>query len=382
MKRFIFFVLPVVLGLTLASTKTYPNDGGWARLLGTSDYDSGIAIAVDSNGNSYITGRTRGDLDGNTNAGGQDIFIAKYSANGTKQWVRLLGTSTGDDNGRGITLDSNGNCYITGGTLGDLDGQSNAGGMDIFITKYDSNGNKKWTRMLGTATWERGLGIALDSNGYAYITGESSGDLDGQSRLGFVDIFIVKYDSSGNKQWTRLLGTSLWDSGFDIALDSNSNSYITGKTQGNLDGRIHAGSEDIFVAKYDSSGNKKWTRLFGTSALDTGRSIALDTNGNSYITGFTYGDLDGNTNAGSADIFVAKYDSSGNKKWTRLLGTSDLDFGIGIAVDSDGNRYVTGSTQGDLEDQSNAGGQDILVWKTAERIGGAMPWIPLLLPDD
>jgi hypothetical protein len=279
-------------------------------------------------------------------------------------------------------LDSNGYAYITGESSGDLDGQSRLGFVDIFIVKYDSSGNKQWTRLLGTSLWDSGFDIALDSNSNSYITGKTQGNLDGRIHAGSEDIFVAKYDSNGNKKWTRLLGTSNDDIGHGIVVDSNGNSYITGFTYGDLDGNTNAGSEDIFVAKYDSSGNKKWTRLFGTSALDTGRSIALDTNGNSYITGFTYGDLDGNTNAGSADIFVAKYDSSGNKKWTRLLGTSDLDFGIGIAVDSDGNRYVTGSTQGDLEDQSNAGGQDILVWKTAERIGGAMPWIPLLLPDD
>ena len=339
--------------------------GEWVRLLGTSSRDDGYGIAVDSNGNIYVTGFTEGDLHGNTNAGKADIFVSKYDTYGTRQWTELLGTSV-TDHGYGIAVDSNGNIYATGHTEADLDGNTNAGSWDIFVSKYDTYGTRQWTELLGTSAQERGQGIAVDSNGNIYVTGFTEGDLDGKTNAGGKDIFVSKYDTNGTRQWTQLLGTSSHDNGYGIVVDSNGNIYVTGGTNGDLDGNTNAGLADIFVSKYDTNGTRQWTELLGTSSDHDGYGIAVDSNGNIYVTGFTEGDLHGNTNAGNQDIFVSKYDTTGTRQWTKLLGTSSWDDGTGIAVDSNGNIYVTGHTKGDLDGNTNAGDFDIFIWKLVD----------------
>jgi len=112
-----------------------------SRQLARSSNDYAYGVATDSSGNVYVTGFTRGALDGNTSAGSNDLFVVKYSYSGTKQWTKQLGTS-GNDNASGVATDSSGNVYVTGYTRGGLDG-TNAGSRDIFVVKYNSSGTKQ-----------------------------------------------------------------------------------------------------------------------------------------------------------------------------------------------------------------------------------------------
>lgn len=365
--------------LLLLSDSVKHRDEGWLRLLGSSVGDAGYSIATDPNGNSYVTGYTAGDPDDeNRNNGSEDIFVAKYDADGNKQWTRLLGTSE-SDNGQGIAVDSSGNSYITGYTGGDLEGETNAGHDDIFVAKYDTDGNREWTRQFGTSHYDYGMGIAVDSNGNSYLTGYTQE----QNQWGDIveeDIVLAKYDANGTEQWSITFGTPELDAGHGIAVDSNGNSYITGYTRGDLNNPpdTNQGGRDVFIAKYDTAGNEQWTRLLGTGQTEVGNSITVDAKGNSYITGYTWGDLGDppDTNQGNSDIFVAKYDAGGTKQWTRLLGTASLDSGSGIAVDPSGNSYSTGHVRGDLDGNTNAGATDIFVAKCDA--GGTKQWTRLL----
>jgi hypothetical protein len=339
----------------------------WTKLLGTSGGDEAYHVAIDSNNNVYITGYVGGSLDGETNAGSNDAFLAKYDSAGTKLWTKVLGTVTTETNSiveraYGVSIDSNNNVYITGFTQGSLDGQTNAGGNDAFLAKYDSAGTKLWTKVLGTVTTdsnsisEVAYSVAIDSNNNVYITGSTTGNLDGETHAGSYDAFLAKYDSAGTKVWTKLLGTSANEFSHVVAIDSNNNVYITGSTSGNLDGQTNAGGNDAFLAKYDSAGTKVWTKLLGTSATEYSNGVAIDSNNNVYITGDTYGSLDGETSAGLRDAFLAKYDSAGTKVWTKLLGTSAIEFSNGVAIYSNNNVYITGHTSGNLDGETNAGG--------------------------
>jgi hypothetical protein len=102
----------------------------------------GIDVTIDSSGNIYVTGFTGGGLDGNTSSGKEDIILVKYNSSGTKQWTKQLGTSTFEE-GSGVTTDPSGNIYVTGGTLGGLDGNTSSGSGDIFLVKYNSSGIKQ-----------------------------------------------------------------------------------------------------------------------------------------------------------------------------------------------------------------------------------------------
>jgi len=334
----------------------------WTKQLGTASYDYGNGVATDGSGNIYVTGYTSGGLDGNTNVGGRDIFLTKYDTNGNKLWTKQLGTAS-YDYGNGVATDGSGNIYVTGYTYGGLDGNTNVGGCDIFLTKYDTNGNKLWTKQLGTANDDYGNGVATDGSGNIYVTGYTYGGLDGNTNAGGFDIFLTKYDTSGNKLWTKQLGTANDDYGYGVATDGSGNIYVTGYTDGSLDGNTNAGGDDIFLTKYDTNGNKLWTRQLGTANDDAGCGVATYGSGNIYVTGYTYGSLDGNTNAGSFDIFLTKYDTNGNKLWTRQLGTASYDDGWGVATDGSGNVYVTGYTYGSLDGNTNVGGEDIFLTK-------------------
>jgi Beta-propeller repeat. len=146
-----------------------------------------------------VTGWTNGGLDGNTNAGGDDLFVVKYYDNGTNQWTKQLGTSS-NDNANGIDTDSSGNVYVTGWTSEGLDGNTYAGGDDLFVVKYNSSGAKQWTKQLETSSSESFNLVATDSSGNVYISGATNGGLDGNTNAGGSDFFLVKYDSNGNKQ--------------------------------------------------------------------------------------------------------------------------------------------------------------------------------------
>jgi hypothetical protein len=338
----------------------------WTKQLGTSSNEWGNGVTTDSSGNIYVTGYTGGGLDGNTNSGKEDIFLIKYNSSGTKQWTQQLGTTLWDD-GRGVTTDSSGNIFVTGKTEGGLDGNTSGdvfpGSGDIFLVKYDSSGTKQWTQQLGTTSSDYGFGVTTDSSGNIYVTGFTYGDLDGNTSSGSGDIFLVKYDSSGTKQWTKQLGTSSLDVGIDVTIDSSGNIYVTGFTGGGLDGNTSSGKEDIILVKYNSSGTKQWTKQLGTSSLDEGNDITIDSSGNIYVTGYTGGGLDGNTSSGKNDIFLIKYNSSGTKQWTKQLGTSTFEEGSGVTTDPSGNIYVTGGTLGGLDGNTSSGSGDIFLVK-------------------
>ena len=280
-------------------------------------------------------------------------------------WTKLLGTSSAEFS-YGVATASDGSIFITGYTQGDLDGETNAGGLDAFLTKYSSDGTKAWTKLLGTSTFELSQGVETASDGSIYITGYTMGDLDGETNAGGYDAFLTKYSSDGTKAWTKLLGTSSDEIGQEVATASDGSIYITGYTQGDLDGETNAGNRDAFLTKYSSDGTKAWTKLLGTSSFDIGYGVATASDGSIFITGYAKGDLDGETNAGSSDILVTKYSSDGTKVWTKLVGTTDFDLGRAITTSSDGSIYVTGYTQGALNDETNAGNFDAFLMKLAE----------------
>jgi len=276
----------------------------------TNDYANGVA--TDSSGNVYVTGGTKGGLDGNTSAGDTDLFVIKYNSSGTKQWTKQLGSS-GRDSANGIAIDSSGNVYVTGVTFGGLDWNTSAGANDLFLVKYNSSGTKQWTEQLGSASSDFANGVATDSSGNVYVAGATYGGLDGNSKKNS-DLFVVKYNSSGTKQWTKQLGTSSRDYAYGVATDSSGNVYVSGVTYGGLDGNTSAGNSDLFVVKYNSSGTKQWTKQMGSSSRDYDYGVATDSSRNVYVSGDTYGGLDNNTNAGYNDLFVVKYNSSGTKQ--------------------------------------------------------------------
>jgi Beta-propeller repeat len=374
----------------------------WSRFLQASSGTSILTVSNNSSdvsGSVYATGTTWESLDGQAFQGRQNSFAIKYDSSGNKQWIRLLGGAgsthtNGSTNGYGIIPDGQGNVFVTGYTnVNDLDGQPKKGYEDAFVVKYDSHGNKLWTRRLGGGnTYDNGTTegrrIISDAQGNVYIAGSTNAvALDGEIRGPDQNVFLVKYDSSGTKQWLRFLnvhGFATDSTGnmylhleapsrvvkFDndgniqpfavlsnpakaITFDRNGNFYAMGTTDIDLDGQPLHGTIDAFVMKYDGSGQKQWTRLFGDPLATydfvdaTPRGIVTDTFGNVYI-----GGNNSKTRLfGGATIFntfLVKYDGTGNKIWSESTLMRSLtpcrDRTSGIASGPDDTVYLTGST--------------------------------------
>jgi hypothetical protein len=341
------------------------------------DY-GGSGIAVDSSGNSFLIGYFEGTATFGstslTSSGERDIYVAKLSSSGSWLWAVKAGGSLSDE-GLGIAVDSSGSAYATGhfegtATFGPTS-LTSSGERDIYIAKLSSSGSWQWAVRAGGSLSDEGLGIAVDSSGSAYATGHYEGTATfGSTSLnssGESDIFVAKLSSSGLWQWAVRAGGSLSDEGHGIAVDLSGDVSVTGYFEGTATFDSHmeytSGDSNLFVAKLNSSGLWQWTASAGYNGADEGHGIAVDSIGSIYVTGFYSKWLSTNDEAGSSninyhstgerDVFIGKVSSSGLWLWAVGAGGSYLDEGHGIAVDSSGSSYVTGSFYDSLWSEKN-----------------------------
>ena len=324
----------------------------WIQQLGVIQGDL-PGIAVDVNDNSYVTGTTGGNFDGLPKTGSKDTFVIMLNPSGEKQWTALLGVAGVETRGYGITADESGFSYVTGTTAGNLDGQTLTGSADAFITKYDPSGVKQWTQLFGVAGFKtEGHGIGVDGSGNIYVTGNVTGLSNDK-----ISFFVTKYSSTGANQWMVQLGDKAW--GNAIAVDASGNCYMTGTTLTTFDG-LDLGTGSLgasFITKYNSAGEKQWTELLGSInegggitgwGFSTGNTITLDESGNCYVAGWMLKFV----NEMATVVFIEKFNSAGEKQWTRrlgaapTLGTYTYTIGAGVAVDQYPNVFVTGYVEG------------------------------------
>jgi hypothetical protein len=357
------FTTGTLSGRADAFIRKYDADGNevWTRQFGTSVADVlAMGVVVDGSG-IYVVGRADYALAGQPNGGNGDAFVRKYDHNGNETWTRQFGTSQFDE-ANGVGVDSSG-VYVAGLTVSSLPGQMSAGSRDAFVRKYDTSGNEVWTRQFGGPSDDRANGVAVDSSG-VYVAGQIQTSSGGDG-----DAILRKYDASGNEAWTRQFGSPRFTTRAVGAAVDTAGVYVTGFTTGTLPGQTSGGNSDPFVRTYDVSGNEVWTRQFAGAGPASDFAQAVDSDGNLYVVGKTFGSMPGHTNAGDtlspeagADAFVRKYDAIGNEVWTRQFGTSASDQANGVAADFSGV-YVVGQTAGTLPGQANAGGVDAFVRK-------------------
>ncbi|MDB9450838.1 Calx-beta domain-containing protein, partial [Dolichospermum circinale] len=339
----------------------YNPDGSqaWIKQFGTSGTDYALGTGNDNAGNVYAAGYTNGAFTGATNLGSNDGFITKYTSTGTLAWVKQFGTAA-DDTSYGISVDSNGNSYVIGGTYGAFTGNVTQGAYDAYIAKYDTNGTQTWIKQFGTNQYDEAIGVSLDSNDNIYVLGSTAGAFAGNTNVSGFDVFVSKYNSSGTQAWVKQLGSSgnnyVGING--ISTDSTGNVFITGYTDGTFSGNTSLGSLDGFVAKYSTTGTLDWVQQFGTTSDDYSIASKTDSAGNTYVAGWTSGQLTGNTALGGYDGFLAKYNTSGTRLWVKQFGTNSNDYANGLSIDKLGNIYVSGWTDGSFPTYTNQGGQD------------------------
>jgi hypothetical protein len=360
----------------------------WSKSAIGSRTDEGISVSADASGNVFFTGYfysptiTFGSITlinadtSTTDDGFDDVFVAKYDANGNVLWAKCAGGINYDE-GYSVSADANGNAFVAGyfystaitfGTTTLINADTAGITQDVFIAKYDANGNVLWAKRAGGINYDEGYSVSADANGNVYLTGYfysptitfgnttlTNADTSGNSD----DLFIVKYDLNGNILWAKRAGGLKNDEGYSLSADANGNVLLTGYFSsptisfGNttLTNADPSGiTDDIFIAKYDSSGNVLWAKSVGGTNYDYGYSVSADASGNAFITGafesssITFGSTT-LTNAASefTNVFIAKYDSNGNFLWAKSAGGTQQDAGYSISADANGNAFVTGS---------------------------------------
>jgi len=328
----------------------------WNTFMGSSDGDWGLGIAVDPGGNVYVSGESWESWGTplNSHAGDIDAFAAKLNSDGVLQWNTFMGGSSFDWT-YGFAVDTTGNAYITGQSEGTWGTPVNpfSGWADAFIVKLNSNGALQWHTFMGTFDdffGDLAAGLVADMSGNVYVTGYSDATwgtpLNAHAGTDFYDAFIAKLNSSGVRQWNTFMGGAGEDLGSDLALDESGNIYVTGSSDASWGTPLNAhggtGFHDAFVAKLNSSGLRQWNTFMG--ARNSGRGIVLDGSGSLYVVGssFETWGMPVNAHAGGYDAFAAKLNSSGALQWNTFLGSSDADFGSGIAMDGNTAVYVVG----------------------------------------
>jgi hypothetical protein len=376
---------PLVIDPVVLSYSTY---------LGGNGGDCGAAIAVDASGNAYVTGNTT-STDFPTTAGAfqvpfggninGDAFVTKLNPTGTALVYSTYLGGSGEDEGQGIAVDAAGNAYVTGYTRSNnfpitagafqTTFADPAGSGDVFVTKIDPTGAALvYSTYLGGSgderTWSIGR-IAVDRSGSAYVTGSTlsadfpitAGAFQSVHSGAFDNPFVTKLDPTGS---TLIYSTFLGEgTGHGIAVDSNGSAYVIGNVQGpfpTTSGAVQRTSGEVFVTKLDPTGTTLiYSTLLG-GGREGGEAIAVDAEGNAYVTGYTYsanfpttpgafqpifGDaLDPPNRFGpDPDAFVTKLNPTGSALvYSTYLGGNGGDRGAGIAVDAAGNAYVTGGT--------------------------------------
>ena len=297
-------------------------------------------------------------------------FLSIISNAQSHSWVQAKSAGgTGQDKATSVTVDASGNTYVAGYfqsntiTFGSFT-LTNAGGYDdIFLVKYDANGNVLWAKSAGGTADDDATSIAVDASGNTYVAGtfESSSITFGSITLTnghtwYGDIFVAKYDTNGNVLWAKSAGGTDYDIANSVAVDASGNTYLTGMfcsssitfgstTLTNANG-IHQ-TPDLFLAKYDAGGNVLWAKSVGGTGYECAYSVAINASGNPYVAGYfnsstlSFGSTT-LTNAGNPDIFLAKYDAGGNVLWAKSAGGTGTDIATSVAVDNSGNPYVVG----------------------------------------
>jgi hypothetical protein len=357
----------------------------YSTYLGGSGLDTGYAIAIDDSENAYVAGFTQSDdfptlnpyQATHSDTAYRDAFVAKLDSTGSSLvYSTYIGGVAGDDEGYGIAVDSAGNAYVTGYTAGGFPTQTpyqvsfGGGSNDAFVTKFTTTGDAlSYSTFLGGDGDDMGRSIAVDSSGNAYVTGYTQSSnfptqnafQSSHSDTAYKDAFVTKLSSTGAALSfsTYLGGSGGDDDAFRIALDSSDSSYAVGTTESssfptqNPYQASYAGGSDAFVTKLSSDGaSLSYSTYLGGAASESGSGIAVDSSGNAFVSGTTLSSNFPTQNpyqpslSGGSDTFLTKFSSTGNTiSYSTYLGGTDLDPSYGIAVDSSGNAYVSGFTQ-------------------------------------
>ncbi len=365
----------------------------WGTYYGGIGQDWGYGTSVDGSGNVYLSGYAEsnsGNVIATTGAhqimhGGSvyDAFIVKFNGNGIRQWGTYYGGS-GSDYGGSCCADNLGNIYLTGTTSSNLGSaistfgshQSAFGGgnTDAYIVKFDGNGIRQWGTYYGGSGEDESTSVKADANGNVYLAGyttSSNGNSIATASAhqaiyggGTYDAYVVKFNSSGLRQWATYYGDAGLEFGNEVGVDGSGNVILVGVTQsytGTAIATVNAhqityggGSKDAFIVKFDGSGSRLWGSYYGGAGEDGGNGVCTDVFGNVYLTGFTESNTgttiatnnahQPNYGGGLLDAYLVKFNTNGIRQWGTYYGGQGRDNAIKACIDVLNNVYVGGQT--------------------------------------
>lgn len=395
MKKIVLSLFALIQTLTV-SAQTPALE--WAKKIGAANTQQGLSIVTDPSDNVYSLSYFAGTVDfdpgiatstisaaGTTGQG--DFAVTKLDANGNFVWVKSFG-GTSNDVARSISLDVNGNIYITGYFQGTCDFDpsvgtttlTSVGNNDAFVLKLNSSGDLLWVKNIGSTGDDRGYSLRVDALGNVYSTGQffNTTDFDFTSpathtltSLGQADIYVLKLDANGNFVWVKQIGGSLGNFARAIDLDGSGNPIVSGFYTGVCDFDPSPvtftlqtnGGNDFFITKLDVTGNLLWAKSLGTAGNDASFCIDIDNSNNILVGGVFEGNLDFDLSAntytltsyGFQDAFILKLDANGDYLWAKQIGGStDNDQCNAITTDATGNVYTTGIFFGNADFDTSA----------------------------
>ncbi|AXR64419.1 SBBP repeat beta-propeller lipoprotein, LipL53 family [Leptospira mayottensis] len=343
----------------------------WTKQVGAPKTELEVKdLAIDSNGNVYVTGDTK-DSFASPLSGKRDLFLIKFSSDGSQVWVRQTSSIGSNYNTivKKIAVDTFGNSYIIGNSTTPL--KESPIGSSGFIIKFDTNGNRTWVKEISINRSNPPIylgGITIDEvRDSIYVTGSGRANFTTNTIL---DLFIFKYDNSGNRQLFAQLGSaSSTTESFSLSVDPSGNVFVGGISNGNF--KSEAKSKSNFrglLVKYDSSGIQQWIQQFGSTQKKQTiiTAITTDANGDIFTTGYSSENITDETNTSieKNDLFLAKFNSSGQIEWTRQIETSkNLILSTGIGFDFQGNLYCSGYTSQSMNQIPRKGLYDLFLLK-------------------
>jgi hypothetical protein len=349
----------------------------WAKREGGFGEDVGISVTTDAFGNVYVVGNYTSDtliigptmlINKDSTGLSNDISVVKYDSLGNLLWVKDAG-NTNNDASQSCKTDGDGNLYITGyyfsdsitfGTTVLTKVISQYFQADIFIVKYDSFGNVVWAKSHGSVRHDESNSLATDAVGCVYITGFfydtinfGAITLNSAGPPNFADIFIVKYDYSGNLIWAIRHGGTNGDFGMSITCDTSGYIYLSGVYQSDTISfgsttLTSTGANEAFIVKFNSLGNVIWANGINGQDWEYGFSQTHDAYGNVFVTGafnspvINFGTFTIINSGGSSQMFIAKYDVTGNLIWAEALGDNWPSAAYSITSNALGNIHITG----------------------------------------
>ncbi|MBN1227488.1 MAG: SBBP repeat-containing protein, partial [Deltaproteobacteria bacterium] len=355
----------------------------YSTYLGGDYNDGAYEIAVDSSGNAYVTGYTWSTNFPSwsgyqwENWGKRDIFVTKFRQGDNALLYSTFLGGIESETGRGIAVDAQGNAYVTGYTdssdfpvINAYQAVYGGGDTDAFVSKLGPDGfTLIYSTFLGGSESDWAYGIAVDSSGSVYVTGETysttfptKNAYQGTGGGTFQDAFVTKLAPAGSSlSYSTFLGGGNSDWANSIAVDASGNAYVTGGTKSSdfpthnaYQGTYGGGETDGFISKLGAAGNTlTYSTFLGGSKGDRGRDISVDSSGNAYVTGYTdstnfplVNAYQGTYGGGDTDAFISKLGPGGTTlTYSTFLGGSNDDWGNAITVDTSGNTYIIGTTE-------------------------------------